>query len=78
VTFGFDGTTGEERPAAAELVRLAPAPTGLHLEPPGVRRRGDQPRPRESVRGLRITAQQPMMRNFTASFSPCRRLGCRW
>jgi tryptophanase len=72
VTFGVDGTTGEERPAAAELVRLAlprRVYTWSHLEYVAevISRVHER---RESVRGLRITAQQPMMRNFTASFSP--------
>lgn len=72
VTFGVDGTTGEERPAAAELVRLAlprRVYTWSHLEYVAevVSRVHER---RESVRGLRITAQPPIMRNFTASFSP--------
>jgi tyrosine phenol-lyase len=72
VTFGVDGTTGEERPAAADLVRLAlprRVYTWSHLEYVAevISRVHER---RESVHGLRITAQPAIMRNFTASFSP--------
>ncbi len=67
-----DPETGEELPAALDLVRLAiprRVYTQSHLEyvaeaVVSVFRR------REAIRGLRITEEAPMLRHFTARFEP--------
>jgi tryptophanase len=72
VTFGLDGTTGHEKPAAWELVRLAlprRVYTRSHLAYvvdtiDAVHQR------RHHIQGLRITEQPLVMRNFTARFAP--------
>lgn len=72
VTFGLDGTTGHEQPAAWELVRLAlprRVYTRSHLayvadSIGAVYQRGNH------IRVLRITEQPLVMRNFTARFAP--------
>jgi tyrosine phenol-lyase len=72
VTFGVDATTGVERPATWELVRLAlprRVYTRSHLQHVAdtVARVHDR---RDGIHGLRITHQPPVMRNFTARFEP--------
>ena len=72
VTFGVDATTGVESPATWELVRLAVPRrvyTRSHLEyvietVAAVHERRDR------IRGLRITSQPRVMRNFTTRFEP--------
>jgi len=70
VTFGVDATTGVERPATWELVRLAlprRVYTRSHLAhvADSVARVHDR---RLGIPGLRITHQPRVMRNFTAAF----------
>jgi tyrosine phenol-lyase len=72
VTFGLDSTTGVECPAMWELVRLAlprRVYTRSHLEYviDTVAAVHDR---RDAVRGLRITSQPRVMRNFTSQFAP--------
>jgi len=72
VTFGVDATTGVERSATWELVRLAlprRVYTRSHLQHvvDTVARVHER---RDSIHGLRITDQPPVMRNFTARFEP--------
>jgi tyrosine phenol-lyase len=72
VTFGLDSTTGVETPATWELVRLAlprRVYTRSHLEYviDTVAAVHDR---RDAVRGLRITSQPRVMRNFTSQLAP--------
>jgi tryptophanase len=72
VTFGLDGTTGHEQPAAWELVRLAlprRVYTRSHLAYVADTIGAVYQR-RHHIQGLRITEQPPVMRNFTARFAP--------
>lgn len=72
VTFGLDSTTGVETPATWELVRLAlprRVYTRSHLEYviDTVAAVHDR---RDAIRGLRITSQPRVMRNFTSQLAP--------
>jgi tryptophanase len=72
VTFGVDATTGVESPATWELVRLAlprRVYTRSHLEYVIETVAAVHDR-RDSIRGLRVTSQPRVMRNFTTRFEP--------
>ncbi len=72
VTFGVDGTTGEERPARWDLTRLAVPRrvyTRSHLAHVADVAAAVHAR-RADIRGLRIVEQPRLMRNFTARFEP--------
>lgn len=71
VMYGFDHETGQERPAPKELMRLAlprRTYTASHLEYVVDAIKAIWAR-RESVRGLRIIAAEPILRHFSAKFA---------
>jgi tryptophanase len=67
-----DTTTGEFHPAMLELVRLAlprRVYTQSHMDYV-VECIGDVFARRQSIRGMRITQEPPVLRHFTAIFEP--------
>ncbi|MFH1549200.1 MAG: tryptophanase [Planctomycetota bacterium] len=74
VMFGKDPNTGEEKPAAMELVRLAMPRrvyTQSHVDYVLESMQGLVAR-KTKMRGLRFTYEAPFLRHFTARFEPIR------
>ena len=72
VMFGKDPNTGEEKPAAMELVRMAMPRrvyTQSHIDYVLEAMRGLVER-KDKMRGLKFTWQAPFLRHFTARFAP--------
>ncbi len=76
VMFGKDPNTGEEKPAAMELVRMAMPRrvyTQSHIDYVLEAMRGLVER-KDKMRGLKITWQAPFLRHFSARFAPAESL----